>query len=310
MLENFLTYLKQHIKLNLHSIIHLLCRQQDLMNILSQIDHKIIDNYLYTQFTIWLSRYASYAQVKLKSYFLDECDLNNLCHAFIRFCFDRKIQLDARKTLQSFETHNRYSDEAIKLEALALKPKPTVNLLGFGLDHGNYEQVLADYLLNNGIALHVNVYGFDPYAKQVNSIVYLTLNEIKNTSITFDLVIARWVLHHVATHKRWHEFECCLKKCNSDSRILVIEHGILMNEPSLLEKKFFYLLNAVFDIVANIGIRPYYFTQSTVIGQNFFIDYLDRTVFDQIVQNTECTLQNWYHIGPTFPHQSIIILSK
>jgi len=229
---------------------------------------------------------------------------------FIRFCFSKNIFLDQNETLQSFSNHNLLSHEACKKELDSISKKNEINILGFGLDEGTYEKEIRQYLLSNNITERVNLYGFDPYAKKNPEIDYLTQGQIENGEAPlFDLITVRWVLHHVALQERWGDFINCINRCGPGGVVLVVEHGFL-KKPSCFskkEKKFYNLLNATFDIVANIGLRPYYFTSTYPnIGENFFIYYLEPEDFSAINQKLSIhTEQIIYDVGPSFPNQTI-----
>ena len=74
-----------------------------------------------------------------------------------------------------------------------------------------------------------------------------------------------------------------------------------------MDTKLYYLLNAIFDMVANIGIRPQWFTNTAPhIGENFFIHYLTDKDFSEIKRNVHFDMtQDIYDVGPAFPNQTL-----
>ncbi len=292
------------VKNNIPSFIQ---NKSALRNTLKHLEVYRSGQYLHDHFTHWLSDYAKSEPAPLQSYFSGNLELNAVCQDFIKFCFYKNIFLDKEKTLQSFEQHNRISDDAFKKELATLK-KEKINLLGFGLGDGYYEKSIADYLVKQGLAQSVKIYGFDPFAEKMEDIQLLTKEMIvASNKPVFDVIIARWVLHHVDLKDRWLDFINCINASAPDSLVLIVEHGLLQNNRSLPDKKLYQLLNATFDVVANIGIRPHWFTSTMPdIGANFFIHYLEPEDLLHIKNKASIQLtQNIFEVGPNFPNQTI-----
>ncbi len=293
------------------SVPKFLLNEKSLRATLYQIDNYISSSYIHDHFISWLSAYAKYRFVLLSDYFDGKKELHDICNSFIKFCFEQGILLDPQKTLEAFAYHNQLSDNAVKMELLQLSTRNTLNLLGFGLDEGHYEKHLAQFLIEKGIAQKVNIYGFDPYATKKEDITYLTKTDLANNkALKFDLITARWVLHHVALKERWPNLITCINKCEKGAAIVFVEHGILREKNSLIHKKISDLLNATFDIVANMGLRPHYFTSTAPnIGTNFFIHYLEPKDFDLIRESAKVqSIPILYDVGPGFPNQTICCL--
>lgn len=126
--------------------------------------------------------------------------------------------------------------------------------------------------------------------------------------VRYDVIIARWSLHHVKLDNRWADLSDCINQCNPDASIIFIEHGFLQNTHAAAEKKLYELLNALFDIIANIGLRPTYFTETAhSFGEHFFIHYLEPNDFISICKNSSAHIisRNIYDVGPNFPNQTI-----
>jgi len=43
----------------------------------------------------------------------------------------------------------------------------------------------------------------DPHAKKGNDIQYITPDQLRMDLVKFDVIIARWSLHHVKLENRW-----------------------------------------------------------------------------------------------------------
>ena len=283
-----------------------------LKSVLDEINQGVIGNYLHNHFISGLNAYAHQNFSFCTGFLEGDVPLEAICRSFIQFCSANKMYLDPAKTLDSFERHNQLSDEAVKYELKKITPKPKVelNLLGFGLDTGYYEQELARYLVTSHKAEKVNIFGFDPYANPNRAIRYLSVDELNSGQWTFDLIVARWVLHHVAMNYRWDDFVNCINRCNPGAEVLIVEHGFLA-EASLFDRRVSALFNAVFDIVANIGLRPDYFFKGSALGEKFFIHYLEPKDFSKIASHVSVKVGlNIYDVGPVFPNQSICKMTK
>ncbi|MES2141387.1 MAG: hypothetical protein V4471_00650 [Pseudomonadota bacterium] len=299
-------YIKQEVPAD---VVDFLSNTASLQAAFDKIDAMTANNYLYGHFILWLSHYAHNAQSSLQDYFNGKVDLGYISSNFINFCFKNKIVMNADETLCSFKMHNQLSDNAVKKELIKMSPKSNINLLGFGLDDGAYEKELANYLITQGLCTNVTIYGMDPYAKKGIGVHYLNPYQlITDTNLKFDAVIARWSLHHVANKDRWFGLIHCINRCNPGARVIFIEHGFLSKNLSLIRKKLYELLNATFDIIANIGLRPNYFTQTAPeFGAHFFIRYLGLDDYMAIAnsQTQIIVSQDIYEVGPSFPNQTI-----
>lgn len=302
-------------EIKLNNIASTLSSKQRLCDYLRGLDAYQANNYLADIFIDKLSTYSAESMSEVKGYLIGKNSLEQISEGFINFCFKNKISMDKQLTLQSFSYHNSLSDKAVKNELKNIKPKQTLNLLGFGLDDGEYEKTIAKYLIDNHIASKVKLFGFDPYAeKNKTDIEFITSEQlITNQGVNFDVITARWVLHHVEMKYRWQDFIRCLDHCNSDAMVLIVEHGFLAGKHNFIDKRLHYLLNATFDIVANIGLRPEYFLSTYPnIGSNFYINYLqpqDFRSFTNLTTKVRFT-SSIYDVGPGFPNQTICCMKE
>lgn len=298
-------------RIDTNDILVILSDKKILSEIFYSLDAALKTNYLYEHFIGFLTKYVAESKTTVRNYFSGEIDLVIICKDFINFCFKNNVSLDFSKTLISFNKHDKLSDKAVKKELIKMNPRRHFNLFGFGLDEGIYEKELAKFLINKNIAKTVEIYGFDPYAKKNHVINYLTSEQLSlDVTPKFDLIISRWALHHVEFKYRWKDFANSIIHANRDALVLAVEHGFIDKNHSALNKKVYYLMNATFDILANIGLRPHYFTSTAPnIGSNFFINYLDAKDFIDINNSTRRqTIQNIYDVGPIFPNQTIYSL--
>lgn len=295
----------------------LLCNKYLLRRFLQDLKtYEQSDRYLYDIFTEQLSAFATHSPALIARYFSGQLNLNAICMDFVRFCFSRDLRMDKDKTLASFRYHDSLSDKAVK-DALQKLPstRKTINILGYGCDTGLYEKQLAQSLLDTGKAGQVNLFGFDPYAKENKEIKLLTATQLRNNAHPeFQVVIARWVLHHVELQHRWRDFIQCINRSSQDALILIVEHGFLQYPDKLspVDRRFYELFNAAFDVVANIGIRPQWFLSTyPEAGKNFFIHYL--TSKDFVLMAEQATVKyipTICELGPGMPNQTLYCLHR
>lgn len=291
-----------------HGILKILCDENSLKKKLEEIDIYIKDNYIHEQFISWLSKYSQANTNLVQSFFNGHTNFESIWKDFIKFCLNHDISLCPKKTLDAFTYHNELSNQAVNRELSRLQPKENINLLGFGLDEGIYEKEIAHYLRQNGIAQKVVVYGFDPYANKKNGILYLDKNQLKDPSApSFDLITCRWVLHHVAEAERWDSLISCINLCNPHAKVLIVEHGFQKQNISPKERRISDFFNGLFDIIANIGLRPNYLTNNFSNSKSdFFIKYLRTSDFRKIINGLPVnSTEHIYDVGPGFPNQTI-----
>ena len=190
-----------------------------------------------------------------------------MCQDFITFCFKKGIALDKEQTLSSFAQHDALSNMALKRELDGITPTKELKLLGFGLGDGSYEKSLSEYLIHKKIAGSVRMY------KPIASIEYLSSAQLKGHIPAFDIITARWVLHHVALKNRWTDFIDCINHSKVNTQILIVEHGFLRKTSPDIDAKLHYLTGKDFsDIKRSV--------------------HFDMT-------------QDIYEVGPVFPNQAL-----
>ncbi len=287
------------------SCIRMIQDAEKINAFLAGANTKCRNGYLSKQFAFWLNAYAVEAPNALGNFLSGNVTLNQLCQNFIQFCFARNIHLDAQQTLEGFAEHNRLLDDTVKKTLNRMPRKKHIRMMGYGLDDGAYETEIADHLLKQQLAEEVTLYGFDPYANRSDNVLYLSPEQLREDTLPkFDLVIARWVLHHVALHQRWADLMRCLEWRSPDSTVILIEHGALTLPVTHHEKRLYHLFNATFDVIANIGLRPKFFTCTEPHGHQFFIDYLESSDFEVMRDHLAPQSSHLYEIGPEFPNQT------
>ncbi|CAK0752000.1 conserved hypothetical protein [Gammaproteobacteria bacterium] len=295
----------------------LLSSSKKLRRFLSTLKVDQPDPYFAEQFTRCVVAFAQENTESLRSYFAGDCSLTTLNKAFVQQIFNQQWHMDLTRSamLQSLGANfESCTDFYVKTVLSSFVPKKNLKMLGFGLGSGFYESALARFLIQSGKVESVEFFGYDPYAGLIPGMQMLSTVDLASETLVleFDLIIARWSLHHVHAEERWTPFIQALNKLSSKSLAIIIEHGY--TTPTLREKgleRLYLLLNTWIDVIANIGIVPDWFTASApTYGDNFYVDYLrtaDVTQFQTTCKHSLVlqTLQS----GPIFPWQDIFVFS-
>jgi hypothetical protein len=289
--------------------IQLLQSQDELTLFLVYCGTSNENPYLFEQFSDIVSRFSQANTEMLTMYLASSLDLHSVMKQFIRYCYDNNIHLSVSDTLSSFDQHNDLSNEATCRLLDELKPRDTLKILGYGLGEAVYEKLIANYLLQKEIAKEVVIYGYDPYSTDTSHFIPLDLGDLKEASETFDLVTARWVLHHVPMAERWENFIDCLKCLSVGGKALVVEHGL---SPPVVEQAdviFYSLFLGLFDTLANIGIRRNYPQPRPDGSTDYFVEYLKPADVEQFTRGaTQRFSFVQEDVGPVFPNQNICVL--
>ncbi|MFC1521908.1 hypothetical protein ACFL6Y_05820 [Elusimicrobiota bacterium] len=260
------------------------------------------------------ARYALQHPGDITAYFRGKLKLFKLCRKFAGFIHgvhgDKKLNRDmvvgTIGGAMAFHT-----DSTVKSILRDHSFSREINMFGFGLGDAYYEKEIQDYLIKRKIAKKVALYGYDPFAKGIKNVKLLSAdNLLKPPSASFDLILARWSLHHVPAKKRWKLFEAALSHLKPKSIAIIIEHGFVDTRARHVDVALYRLLNGILDTVGNIGIWPNWFASTKPdYGRNFFVDFLCDKDIRAIQENCKVRLsRKIINIGPVFPWQSIIIL--
>jgi hypothetical protein len=214
----------------------------------------------------------------LEHYLARRAALNTVCLEVIRYIARRNMSFDSDLALQALESVDAALDAAVKV---ALEPKLSarkLSLCGFGLGSGEYELKLTNDLNTQGLAPQLDLYGFDPYPRFDSSkILSLTSEDLCAAGgPRFDIILSRWVLHHVHQENRWKEFIACVNRSKSDAKILVIEEGTFTPKTQKSTPLLFYeYLIGCADVVVNSILCPsWLFPPTGKPGEQFYLEYL------------------------------------
>lgn len=237
-------------------------------------------------------------------YLCGEKSLWEITKVFIEEVVDHAPVVSRAAVLKSLEKHDAISNEYIYQTVMNMKSQEKMSILGFGLADGEFELELVEQLKKQGKAQEITLYGLDPSSHGHRDIVSICEKDICNSLIPkFDLIISRWVLHHVESNHRWQSFIHCLNNLTGDGLAIVVEEGIGA-QPSREKSSLFFI--ATVDVLANYYLWPGYLTSEK---NKYFAQYL----LDDDLEKISLAAKLPYvrkEVGPIFPNQSVIVFSS
>jgi len=171
-----------------------------------------------------LSRFICGHEAPIRSFLHGETPLRDIYCALIVHLGDEGFELDPEQLLVTLRPHERVCHERLLEQLRQLPLRDVVHFLGFGLARGEYEQELADYLVANGLAGEVRLYGCDPYVDFSGSGIEEWTPSAAGEQ-QFDLILARWVLHHLEPAFRWQAFTPVARHLAPGGCLLILEEG-------------------------------------------------------------------------------------
>lgn len=258
-----------------------------------------------------LSGFSQHQADLMAAVLAQEKPLYELGRKLITYIFQQGYTFDRERLYSCLVHYANQVDDAVNTILHTLTPKKQVNILGFGLRDGAYELSLASLLSQHGLAEHVTVYGFDPDSREMDSRVQMITSEqlFLGDCPRFDLILSRWVLHHVNFNERWDGFVQCINQANPFAKVLIIEEGCF---PAAGVYRFevacYELLLACADVIINAGLHQQWLKDIAAgVDQPFFISYLTADDISQIENQLKVKVKpTAQEIGPDFFGQTII----
>ncbi len=184
-----------------------------------------------------------------------------------------------------------------------------IKIFGFGLGDGSYENDIKQFLLETNKCRFVKIYGYDPYTCSSSDYTVLSKNDLTSKKYNdFDLLIARWTLHHVITEERWGDFINSMNLLKPSGSAIIIEHGFLNEKDSLYNNNLYLLLNGIMDLIGNIYFNNDWI-EKTVKDNDYFLEFITTEDIHRIADRC-LTPRKWkiYNTAPIFPYNSVIHL--
>jgi hypothetical protein len=226
-----------------------------------------------------------------------------VAQAFIRGLGRQAPRLDPKLFLRFLEQHDQASDQWIRARLAARGFQQELSVLGFGLGDGSYERALCRWLVHEArLAASVRLWGFDTHPTAGGEVRMLTRSELEGAEAPrFDVIIARYVLHHIEPRERWSGFLACLRRCRPGATVLIAEQGYpAPSRPEHTpEARSRELLLVSMDVLANATLYPGWCGTG---GADFFVSFLSEEELDSLErQFPPVTQRELCDVGPAFP---------
>lgn len=304
---------KKSIPLTTDNFVLLLSDKETYANIYKASAWLVEGNYIQNIFSEIISRFVKEHPTLVNAYLKQKYSLTEICQTLAQFIFINKFIFCKDKILTCLAYGNKAVDRYVfnSINNHLQQPREVINLLGFGSNQGFYENFIANYILNKQLAKHVRVYGFDPYSSTFGkNIIPIKLTDLEGQqNLQFDIVIARWVLHHINYSERWHTFIKCTNAFTNNGLLLILDEGSFAEDKQDLKELMYRFYLGCVDVVINFGLRPEWFLATTSqIGANFFVDYLTQADLQTLESNFKVNYKRYYSSihDPKFFSQSII----
>jgi 2-polyprenyl-3-methyl-5-hydroxy-6-metoxy-1,4-benzoquinol methylase len=147
-------------------------------------------------------------------------------------------------------------------------------LCGYGLGNGAYEQQLAERFAAHGTT--IKLFGYDPTNARFDTerIQPCSLETLRSEgSPRFDVILTRWVLHHVPPDQRWDAFAACVHRCQPGGSLLIVEEGPFSAEKNRTSLVY-ELLSSGADVLVNSVVYPDWLGAGDPPGEHFYLAYL------------------------------------
>jgi hypothetical protein len=226
-----------------------------------------------------------------------------VAQALIRLLGRHDPRLDPKLFLQFLEQHDQASDRWIRARLAARGFQEELSVLGFGLGDASYERALCHWLAGEArLAARVKLWGFDTHPAAGGEVHMLTCGELEGGQAPrFDVVIARYVLHHIEPRERWSGLLACLRRCHPGATVLIAEQGYpAPSRPeNAAEERYRELLLVCFDVLANATLYPDWCGTG---GANFYVSFLSEEELTSLERQFPPVAQRELQdVGPVFP---------
>lgn len=247
--------------------------EQSLMALCGRTDME----YLVREAAAAISRFASAHRSALRDYGHGAADLSELAAGFSRFLERDRACLDPEHVRLAVAGYTADGDAVVRGILRERDPRRNIDMLGFGCAEGAYELELCRWLESAGMTTGARAFGFDPHASDpLPGLCMLSEVDLASPDLpSFDIIVARWALHHVPRNERWSTLALALRRMRPDGIVLIQEEGMLgagsarPREIARLE-----LLLACFDVLITRSLKPGWARAGDGAQSPFFLEYL------------------------------------
>jgi len=242
----------------------------------------------------------------VQGYLAGAAPFEHVATALLRTLASRGVRLPPELLYAFFARQDAEADEWLRARIARLGPRESLSVLGYGLGDGSFERALASWLVAGGHCRTVELFGFDPHQVAGAPVVMVGRDQLAQRR--FDVIIARYVLHHVRPEARWADLAACVRACKPDGELLIAEQGYPAPGPAAAPgARLEHLLLAAVDLVANAVVHPDWCDLRAIEASGFYLSFLseeDLTGLHQALPRVvECELAQ---VGTYFPLNTMI----
>jgi hypothetical protein len=217
---------------------------------------------------------------EIRRYLIGSCDLADLLPVIVDRSRKFRQQIGRSTCLQDLRHMEEAIDDVIVNHLRALQPRSVWRILGFGGGSCYYERSIGQRLIRTTNGDELRLYRFDPSGEPAASDVEdVDLDgHSRAGSLKFDIVICRWVLHHVPDASRWDTIANATSRIGQTGALIIVEEGSFSRraERAPLRRAYEFLV-ACEDVLVNGVLRPAFVdTVRMRDGSGFYLNYLTR----------------------------------
>jgi hypothetical protein len=233
---------------------------------------------LYKNFALLLQEFFIENTLQIDNYAHETLKQKSVQLQFIEFLFAHQEQLTDDPLIHCDEINKLVTPFVQNDIANHFNNHNQLIILGLGLGCAEYEKALSQYIIQSGIARNCLIYGYDPYAEQAQGVTYLNNSELnKGDYEKPDLIIARYVLHHIDTQYRQAILTSIFQNSQKNSLALFIEEAFLV-ETCSYQSHIYCILHQLFDIYMNFYFNNFSLKTNLARAKEiFFLKYIDNT---------------------------------
>lgn len=188
-------------------------------------------------------------------YFNGTCNLDEIGNKVITYIYNNNFHFDRDRLFECVAEYERKTTDFVTKIACQHDFDNHIKILGFGIRDGYFERHIRETLIKHHKIKDADIYGYDPNVSAEFPIITLTHETLYSRECPkFDLVIARWVLHHVEMKSRWDALAQCLNQLGDKGKVIIVEEGLFRDDGSYPLRIYNFLL-CVADIIINFALN-------------------------------------------------------
>jgi SAM-dependent methyltransferase len=242
----------------------------------------------------------------VQRYLAGTASFEHLVTALLGTLANRGVSLSPELLYAFFARQDAEADEWLRARIARLGPRETLSILGYGLGDGSFERALASWLVAGGHCRTVELFGFDPHQVAGAPVVMVEGHQLAERR--FDVIIARYVLHHVRPEARWPDLAACVRACRPNGELLIAEQGYpAPGAAAAPGARLEHLLLAALDLVVNAVLYPGWCDPREMEASGFYLSFLSEEDLTGLRQSLPRVVEREIaQVGTYFPSNTMI----